>query len=234
MLAPDRDPHHIPVRCRPALELLRLLHRQQTRLASPRLSPELPLPLPQGYTGFLPGHQHHMAKTYGQVSKDALAERQANDDPLKWRKFVSYAEFTPPKTPAEGHFIPGYSGNVAGVYAENLYAATYGKMTLKAVNGDYPKGQVYDSKEQAALACSWVAASGSSAHTRTPAGLLPCSTVASYSACCLPMTDRLHAPPHPLPVQHEQQHPARCRRRPPWEAERHHCGRRVVVGRLAV
>ena len=29
----------------------------------------------QGYTGFLPGGQHHMAKTYGQASKAALAER---------------------------------------------------------------------------------------------------------------------------------------------------------------
>lgn len=91
---------------------------------------------------------NHFAKTYGQVSKAALAERQANDDPLKWRKFVSYAEFTPPKTPTEGHFIPGYSGNVAGVYAENLYAKTYGKTTLQAVNGDYPKGCEYDTVEQ--------------------------------------------------------------------------------------
>lgn len=113
MLAPDRDPHHIP-----------------------------------GYTGFLPGHGNHFAKTYGNVSKAALAERQANDDPLKWRKFVSYAEFTPPKTPAEGHFIPGYSGNVAGVYGENLFAKTYGKTTLQAVSGDYPKGQIYNTEEQ--------------------------------------------------------------------------------------
>ena len=81
-----------------------------------------------------------MAKTYGNYSKAALAERQANDDPLKWRKFVSYAEFTPPKTPAEGHFIPGYSGNVAGVYSENLFAKTYGKTTLQAVGGEFPKG----------------------------------------------------------------------------------------------
>ena len=95
-----------------------------------------------------------MAKTYGQTSKDALAERQANDDPLKWRKFVSYAEFTPPKTPVEGHFIPGYSGNVAGVYAENLYAKTYGKCTLQAVNGDFPKGCEYDTSEQARSAQS--------------------------------------------------------------------------------
>jgi len=101
-----------------------------------------------GYTGFLPGSQHQMAKTYGQASKATLAERQANDDPLKWRKFVSYAEFTPPKTPAEGHFIPGYSGNVAGVYAENLYAKTYGKTTLQAVKGEFPKGCEYDTTEQ--------------------------------------------------------------------------------------
>lgn len=95
-----------------------------------------------------------MAKTYGNVSKATLAERQANDDPLKWRKFVSYAEFTPPKTPAEGHFIPGYSGNVAGVYSENLFAKTYGKTTLQAVSGDYPKGQIYTTEEQASLCVS--------------------------------------------------------------------------------
>ena len=112
------------------------------------------LPCWQGYTGFLPGHGNHFAKTYGNVSKAALAERQANDDPLKWRKFVSYAEFTPPKTPAEGHFIPGYSGNVAGVYGENLFAKTYGKTTLQAVSGDYPKGQIYDTEEQVRLAWS--------------------------------------------------------------------------------
>lgn len=112
------------------------------------------LPCWQGYTGFLPGHSNHFAKTYGNVSKQALAERQANDDPLKWRKFVSYAEFTPPKTPAEGHFIPGYSGNVAGVYGENLFAKTYGKTTLQAVSGDYPKGQIYDTEEQVRLAWS--------------------------------------------------------------------------------
>lgn len=81
-----------------------------------------------------------MAKTYGQASAAALAERQANGEPLKWRKFVSYAEFTPPHTPVEGHHIPGYSGHVPGVYAENLYAKTYGKTTLQAVGGEFPKG----------------------------------------------------------------------------------------------
>jgi len=89
-----------------------------------------------------------MAKTYGQASAAALRERQANDDPLKWRKHVSYAEFTPAHTPAEGHHIPGYSGHVAGVYAENLYAKTYGKMTLKAVGGEFFKGCVQPSEEQ--------------------------------------------------------------------------------------
>jgi len=93
-----------------------------------------------GYTGFLPGGQHQMAKTYGQSSAACLEERQSNDDPLKWRKFVSYAEFTPPHTPSEAHHIPGYSGHVPGVYAENLYAKTYGKTTLKAVEGEFPKG----------------------------------------------------------------------------------------------
>jgi len=101
-----------------------------------------------GYTGFLPGGQHQMAKTYGQASAAALKERQSNNDPLKWRKHVSYAEFTPPHTPVEGHHIPGYSGHVAGVYAENLYARTYGKTTLKAVSGDFPKGCVQDASEQ--------------------------------------------------------------------------------------
>ena len=52
-----------------------------------------------------------MAKTYGQASEATLSERQANADPLKWRKFVSYTEFTPPHTPAEEHHIPGYSGH---------------------------------------------------------------------------------------------------------------------------
>jgi len=101
-----------------------------------------------GYTGFLPGGQHIMAKTYGQASAAALSERQANDDPLKWRKFVSYAEFTPPHTPVEGHHIPGYSGHVPGVYAENLYAKTYGKTTLKAVGGEFPKGAEQAPDEQ--------------------------------------------------------------------------------------
>ena len=31
---------------------------------------------------------NHFAKTYGQVSKAALAERQANDDPLNWREIL--------------------------------------------------------------------------------------------------------------------------------------------------
>jgi len=101
-----------------------------------------------GYTGFLPGGQHQMAKTYGQASAATLSERQANGDPLKWRKFVSYAEFTPPHTPAEGHHIPGYSGHVPGVYAENLYAKTYGKTTLKAVSGEFPKGAEQEPDEQ--------------------------------------------------------------------------------------
>ena len=53
---------------------------------SPRRVPSADRPLfrcPQGYTGYLPGVSNHFAKTYGQVSKAALAERQANDDPLK-------------------------------------------------------------------------------------------------------------------------------------------------------
>jgi len=153
MLAPDRDAHHIPVRHSPASGLcthyVRLVAATQHRRVSAACVPALMLlPCWQGYTGFLPGGQHQMAKTYGNVSKATLAERQANDDPLKWRKFVSYAEFTPPKTPAEGHFIPGYSGNVAGVYSENLFAKTYGKTTLQAVSGDYPKGQIYTTEEQ--------------------------------------------------------------------------------------
>ena len=89
-----------------------------------------------------------MAKTYGQSSAACLEERQADSDPLKWRKFVSYAEFTPPHTPSEGHHIPGYSGHVPGVYAENLYAKTNGKTTLKAVEGEFPKGCVQDPDEQ--------------------------------------------------------------------------------------
>jgi len=101
-----------------------------------------------GYTGFLPGGQHQMAKTYGQASAAALKERQANDDPLKWRKHVSYAEFTPAHTPAEGHHVPGYSGHVAGVYAENLFAKTYGKTTLKAVSGEFAKGCAQEPVEQ--------------------------------------------------------------------------------------
>jgi len=101
-----------------------------------------------GYTGFLPGGQHQMAKTYGQASAAALKERQANNDPMKWRKHVSYAEFTPAHTPNEGHHVPGYSGHVPGVYAENLYAKTYGKTTLKAVGGEFPKGCAQEADEQ--------------------------------------------------------------------------------------
>jgi len=101
-----------------------------------------------GYTGFLPGGQHQMAKTYGQASSAALDERQANDDPLKWRKHVSYAEFTPAHTPAEEHHIPGYGGHVPGIYSENLYAKTYGKTTLQAVEGKFPKGVMQVPDEQ--------------------------------------------------------------------------------------
>mmetsp|Transcript_36015 Transcript_36015/g.75732 ORF Transcript_36015/g.75732 Transcript_36015/m.75732 type:complete len:551 (+) Transcript_36015:120-1772(+) len=101
-----------------------------------------------GYTGFIPGGQHQMAKTYGHASQDAMTERQANDDPQKWRKFVSYAEFTPAHTPAEEHHIPGYSGHVPGVYSENLYAKTYGKTTLQAVRGSHAKGCEQDPDEQ--------------------------------------------------------------------------------------
>jgi len=101
-----------------------------------------------GYTGFLPGSQHQMAKTYGQASAATMKEGVSSGDPLKWRKHVSYAEFTPPHTPSEGHHIPGYSGHVPGVYAENLYAKTYGKTTLEAVCGDFHKGCVQPSSEQ--------------------------------------------------------------------------------------
>jgi len=101
-----------------------------------------------GYTGFLPGSQHQMAKTYGRASQACLDERQVTGEPLKWRKFVSYAEFTPAHTPSEGHHIPGYSGHVPGVYAENLYSQTYGKTTLKAVEGDFPKGCEQSAEEQ--------------------------------------------------------------------------------------
>jgi len=96
----------------------------------------------------MPGNQHQMAKTFGAASEACLAERQASGDPLKWRKFVSYAEFTPAHTPAEGHHIPGYSGHVPGVYSENLYAKTFGKVTLKAVSGKFHKGVKQDPKEQ--------------------------------------------------------------------------------------
>ena len=151
-------------------------------------APALTLLLPcwQGYTGFLPGGQHHMAKTYGNYSKAALAERQANDDPLKWRKFVSYAEFTPPKTPAEGHFIPGYSGNVAGVYSENLFAKTYGKTTLQAVSGDYPKGQIYTTEEQvSSRACVCVCVC-----------VCPASTLRrGHRSCARRVMTLSHAPP---------------------------------------
>jgi len=89
-----------------------------------------------------------MANTYGVASEACMHERQVSGDPLKWRKFVSYAEFTPAHTPAEEHHMPGYSGHVPGVYSENLYAKTYGKVTLQAVQGNYPKGVEQDPKEQ--------------------------------------------------------------------------------------
>ena len=139
-----------------------------------------------------------MAKTYGNVSKATLAERQANDDPLKWRKFVSYAEFTPPKTPAEGHFIPGYSGNVAGVYSENLFAKTYGKTTLQAVSGDYPKGQIYTTEEQV----SWrVCVCVSRQHTLRR-GHRSCARrhfPTPHRTLTWPIAPLLSSPAHPLP-----------------------------------
>jgi hypothetical protein len=92
-----------------------------------------------------------MAKTYGQASSATLAERQANGDPLKWRKFVSYSEFTPAHTPAEEHHLPGYAGFVPGVFAENLYAKTYGKTTLQAIKGNFAKGCEQAPDEQAPL-----------------------------------------------------------------------------------
>ena len=70
-----------------------------------------------------------------QASQATLEERQANDDPLKWRKFVSYSEFTPSHTPAEEHHVPGYCGHVPGIYSGNLYAKVYGKTTLQAIDG---------------------------------------------------------------------------------------------------
>ena len=84
----------------------------------------------------------------GQASEAAIHERTADQDPLKWRKYVSYAEFTPAKTPSEGHHIPGYSGVVPGMYAENLYAKTYGKATLQAVEGRFPRGVEQNADEQ--------------------------------------------------------------------------------------
>ena len=112
-----------------------------------------------------------MAKTYGRSSEACLSERQSTGDPLKWRKFVSYAEFTPPHTPAEGHHIPGYSGHVPGLYAENLYAQTYGKTTLKAVEGDFPKGCEQSPDEQY-LTNTQIHFSGELAHPGKPVDIM--------------------------------------------------------------
>ena len=101
-----------------------------------------------GYTGYLAGGQNQLGKTFGQASEAAIHERTADQDPLKWRKYVSYAEFTPAKTPSEGHHIPGYSGVVPGMYAENLYGKTYGKATLQAVEGRFPRGVEQNADEQ--------------------------------------------------------------------------------------
>jgi len=92
-----------------------------------------------GYTGFIPSSQHVMALTFGQATTHLLKERTPNGDPVKWRKHVSYAEFLPPRTPVEKHHIPGYSGFVPGVVADSnkLFGKTFGKMTLKAIKGDY-------------------------------------------------------------------------------------------------
>ena len=113
-----------------------------------------------------------MAKTYGQASNAALSERQANGDPLKWRKFVSYAEFTAPHTPAEEHHIPGYSGHVPGVYADNLYAKTYGKTTLQAVRGDYHKGCVQQPTEQYKTSCQTLLGD-TACHPGKPQDIMP-------------------------------------------------------------
>lgn len=125
-----------------------------------------------GYTGFLPGGQHQMARTYGQTSAGALAERQANNDPLKWRKFVSYSEFVPAHTPSEAHHVPGYSGHVPGVYAENLYAKTYGKTTLAAVKGEFPKGTEQTPEEQY-KSTSDIFLGGSVGHPGRPTDIAP-------------------------------------------------------------
>ena len=112
-----------------------------------------------------------MAKTYGQASNAALSERQANGDPLKWRKFVSYAEFTA-HTPAEEHHIPGYSGHVPGVCADNLYAKTYGKTTLQAVRGDYHKGCVQQPTEQYKTSCQTLLGD-TACHPGKPQDIMP-------------------------------------------------------------
>jgi hypothetical protein len=92
-----------------------------------------------GYTGFIPASQHVVAMTFGQATTHLLRERTANADPSKWRKHVSYAEFTPPRTPIEKHHMPGYAGFVPGVIADSgqLFGKTFGKMTLKAIKGGY-------------------------------------------------------------------------------------------------
>lgn len=95
-----------------------------------------------GYTGFIPASQHVVAMTFGQATTHLLNERTSDGDPAKWRKHVSYAEFTPPRTPIEKHHIPGYSGFVPGVVADSgqLFGRTFGKMTLKAIKGEYEVG----------------------------------------------------------------------------------------------
>jgi hypothetical protein len=106
--------------------------------AAPGAPDELDKHVP-GYTGFIPAAQHVVALTFGQATTALLQERTADNDPAKWRKHVSYAEFTPPRTPIEKHHIPGYSGFVPGVVADSgqLFGKTFGKMTLKAIKGGY-------------------------------------------------------------------------------------------------
>lgn len=105
-------------------------------MAQPNLRPQHHIP---GYTGYIPDAQHVVAMTFGQATTHLLKERGASDNPAAWRKHVSYAEFTPPRTPVEKHHITGYSGFVPGVVADSgqLFGKTYGKMTLKAIKGEY-------------------------------------------------------------------------------------------------
>ena len=127
-----------------------------------------------GYTGHVPSKNERFGATAGQIKREILADEGKH--PITMTRFSSDANrlystrFVPridknkivygthsrfaknwacgPNHMIRNQQVPGYTGHIKGLVSENIFSASYGNSTAKAIGKKHPVGHEVNAKER--------------------------------------------------------------------------------------